>query len=57
MPLSCQNIHGTIGDYQRNYLYKVYIEQVPPVVIASFPQALNFQKQVDTIIETAFSSN
>lgn len=47
MSLSCASIHGTIGDYQRNYLYKVYIEQVPPVVIASFPQALNFQKQVD----------
>lgn len=22
MPLSCENIHGTIGEYQRNYLYK-----------------------------------
>ena len=47
MSLSCQNIHATIGDYQRNYLYKVFIETVPPVVIAQFPDALTFQKEVD----------
>ena len=28
MPLSCQNVHATIGDYQRNYLYKIFIENV-----------------------------
>ena len=47
MSLSCKNIHATIGDYQRQYLYKVFIEQVPAVITANFPEALAFQKEVD----------
>lgn len=47
MPLSCQNVHATIGDYQRNYLYKFFIEDVPAVVVARLPTALNFQKECD----------
>ena len=47
MPLSVQSIHATIGDYQRNYLYKVFIETVPAVIVANFPNALSFQKEVD----------
>lgn len=47
MGLSCKNIHATIGDYQRNYLYKVFFEDVPAPVLANFPSALSFQKEVD----------
>lgn len=47
MPLSCQNIHATIGDYQRNYLYMVFIESVPSVISAALPSALTYQKEVD----------
>jgi len=47
MSISCQNVHATIGDYQRNYLYKIFIENVPAPVISQFPEALSFQKEVD----------
>lgn len=47
MPLSCQNVHAAIGEYQRNYLYKLFIEDVPAVILANFPNALSFQKEVD----------
>lgn len=47
MPLSCQNVHATVGDYQRNYLYKIFIENVPAVVSAALPTALTFQKECD----------
>lgn len=47
MGLSCINIHSTIGDYQRNYLYKIFIEQVPAVILSKFENALTFQKEVD----------
>ena len=47
MPISCQNVHSTVGDYQRNYLYKLFIETVPTEILAKFPQALSFQKEAD----------
>lgn len=57
MPLAVKNIHATIGDYQRNYLYKVFIEDVPPVILANFPNALTFQKEVDIYNKTAVFPN
>lgn len=48
MPISCQNVHATVGDFQRNYLYKFFVENVPAPVLAQFPQALSFQKEIDT---------
>lgn len=47
MSISCQNVHSTVGDFQRTYLYKFYIETVPTAILAKFPEALNFQKEVD----------
>ncbi|MBR4397248.1 MAG: hypothetical protein IKS48_07390 [Eubacterium sp.] len=47
MGISCKNVHATIGDYQRNYLYKVFIENVPAPILAKFPNALGFQSNVD----------
>lgn len=47
MSLTCQNVHATIGEFQRNYLYKLYIENVPPVLIEKFPNALSFRDEVD----------
>lgn len=47
MGLSCQNVHATIGDYQRNYLYKIFIENVPAPVIVTFPEALSYSSEVD----------
>ncbi len=57
MPLACENIHATIGDYQRNYLYKVFIENVPEVVIARFPDALTLQKEIDIYNSKAIFPN
>lgn len=57
MPLAVKNIHATIGDYQRNYLYKVFIEDVPPVILANFPNALTFQKEVDIYNKSAVFPN
>ena len=47
MGLTSQNIHATVGEFQRAYLYKIFIEDVPPVILANFPDALSFQKEVD----------
>ena len=47
MPLSCKDVHATIGDYQRNYLYKMFIEDVPEVIRQAYPEALTFQMNVD----------
>ena len=47
MPISCKDVHSTIGDYQRNYLYKLFIEDVPAPVLAKFPQALKFSSIAD----------
>ena len=47
MPLSVENIHATIGDYQRPYIYKIFIESVPAPILAEFPNSLSFQKEVD----------
>jgi hypothetical protein len=57
MPLSVKNIHATIGDYQRNYLYKVFIENVPGVILGEFPEALSFQKEVDIYNKKAIFPN
>ena len=47
MGISCKEVHATIGDYQRNYLYKIFIEDVPDSVKAKFPQALKFSSIAD----------
>lgn len=47
MGISCRDVHSTIGDYQRNYLYKLFIENVPTPVMAKFPQALKFSSIAD----------
>ena len=55
MPLSVQNIHSTIGDYQRNYLYMIFIEDIPASIMAVYPEfALLFQKEVDIYNKSAF---
>lgn len=47
MGISCKDVHLTIGDYQRNYLYKIFIENVPDPVRVKFPQALKFSSIAD----------
>ena len=47
MPISCQNVHATIGDFQRAFLYKLYVESVPAAILSKFPEALSFQKEID----------
>jgi len=47
MPLSCKNVHATVGDYQRQYLYKLFIEDVPEPIRQAYPEALTFQMDVD----------
>lgn len=57
MGISCKDVHATIGDYQRNYLYKVYIEDVPEPVKAKFPQALQFSTIADIYNSKAIFSD
>lgn len=47
MPIACENVHATIGEFQRNYIYKIFMESVPTAVLAGFPQALSFSKEID----------
>lgn len=47
MPIACENIHATIGEFQRNYIYKLFMETVPTSFMSSFPQALSFSKEID----------
>lgn len=47
MPIAASDIHASVGEYQRNYIYKLFIENVPTPVAAKFPNAANFQAQVD----------
>lgn len=57
MGISCQDVHATVGDYQRNYLYKVFIETVPTVIQASFPNALGYSTIVDIYNDKAVFPN
>ena len=57
MGISCQNVHATVGDYQRNYLYKIFIEDVPAAVLAKFPNAQTFQSVVDLYNDKAIFPN
>lgn len=45
--IACQTVHATIGEYQRNYIYKVFIESVPTIVQADYPNASVFSGLVD----------
>lgn len=47
MALMASLIHETIGEFQRNYIYKFFIETVPLYVRNTFPQASSFQANVD----------
>jgi len=47
MSISCANVHATIGEFQRNYIYKLYIEDVPAAVSTTFSNATTFQAKVD----------
>ena len=47
MPLAVANVHESIGEYQRAYIYKLFIESVPSAISAAFPNALTFSKEVD----------
>jgi len=53
MGISCRDVHATIGDFQRNYLYKIFIEDVPAPVMAKFPKALQFSSIADIYNEKA----
>lgn len=57
MSLSVKNIHSTIGEYQRNYLYMVFIEDIPLQILSVFTDALNFQKKVDIYNVSAIFPN
>lgn len=52
MGLSAQNVHSTVGEFQREYLYKLYIEFLPYPVAArlvgtSIKNAYKFMNDVD----------
>ena len=47
MPIACANVHESIGEYQRAYIYKLFMETVPNSVASAFPNALTFSKEID----------
>lgn len=47
MSLMASLMHETIGEFQRTYIYKFFIESVPLYVRTKFPQASSFQANVD----------
>lgn len=47
MPIACENIHSSIGEFQRNYIYKLFMETVPTAVLTAYPNALSFSKEID----------
>ena len=51
--ISVANVHATVGEFQRNYLYKFFIETVPTAIISKFFDALHFQSNVDVYDEKA----
>ena len=58
MALAVQNIHGTIGEYQRNYLYMVFIDNIPDYVQQKLGgKAQTFQSEVDIYNKTAIFPN
>lgn len=57
MPLSIQNIHSTIGEFQRNYLYMVFIENPPVAIMTTFADAFNFSIEVDIYNKSAVFPN
>lgn len=57
MPLVASEIHSSIGEFQRNYIYKIFIETVPESVSSKFPNASAFQANVDLYNKTAVFPN
>ena len=53
MSIACENIHATVGEFQRAYIYKMFIETVPLAVQANFANAIDFQANVDCYNEKA----
>ena len=47
MPLLASAIHSTIGEFQRQYIYKLYIETLPDGFDSLFASAASFQANVD----------
>ena len=45
--IASTDIHAAVGEFQRNYIYKIFIETIPPSVAANFPQAQSFAANVD----------
>ena len=48
MPIAVENVHATIGEFSRNYLYMFFMETVPTVISTAIPKAINFSAEIDT---------
>lgn len=57
MPLSIDSVAAAVGEFQRAYIYKIFIESVPAAVLASNKDALSFSKEVDLYNDTAVFSD
>ncbi len=53
MAISCENVHATIGEFQRQYIYKLYLETIPEGIDSSFSGAQDFQTKIDLYNEKA----
>lgn len=57
MGLMASLMHDTIGEFQRDYIYKFFIESIPQYVRTKFPQASSFQANVDLYNKKAVFPN
>ncbi len=55
--IASTDIHAAVGEFQRNYIYKIFIETIPPSVAANFPQAQSFAANVDLYNKKAIFPN
>ena len=55
--IASTDIHAAVGEFQRNYIYKIFIETIPLSVQAKFPQAQAFASNVDLYNKKAVFPN
>lgn len=57
MSLAAKNVHADIGEFQRAYLYCVFLEDVPTPVKSAFPEWSSFRGKVNLYNTKAVFSN
>lgn len=48
MAIASENVHADVGEFQRSYIYKLFIETVPDEIKTKFPEALELAEKIDS---------